>query len=94
MKLSFHGAAQGVTGSCHLLECNGKRILIDCGFYQGGRELEEDNADDFGFDAEFYRLPVVDPCAPRPLRSCSIAGEPWILPGKLLPRLPAVSWRA
>ena len=51
MKISFHGAAQGVTGSCHLLECAGKRILVDCGFYQGGRELEEDNADDFGFDA-------------------------------------------
>lgn len=50
MKLSFHGAAQGVTGSCHLLQCGGKRILVDCGFYQGGRELEEDNADDFGFD--------------------------------------------
>jgi metallo-beta-lactamase family protein len=50
MRLSFHGAARGVTGSCHLLECAGKRILIDCGFYQGGRELEEDNADDFGFD--------------------------------------------
>ncbi|MCG6900781.1 MAG: MBL fold metallo-hydrolase [Gammaproteobacteria bacterium] len=50
MKLSFHGAAQGVTGSCHLLECAGKRILVDCGFYQGGRELEEDNANDFGFD--------------------------------------------
>jgi len=52
MKISFHGAAQGVTGSCHLLECAGKRILVDCGFYQGGRELEEDNADEFGFDAE------------------------------------------
>ena len=51
MKLSFHGAAQGVTGSCHLLECAGKRILVDCGFYQGGRELKEDNADKFGFDA-------------------------------------------
>jgi len=50
MKISFHGAAQQVTGSCHLVECAGKRILIDCGFYQGGRELEEDNADDFGFD--------------------------------------------
>jgi metallo-beta-lactamase family protein len=50
MKISFHGAARGVTGSCHLLECAGKRILVDCGFYQGGRELEEDNADDFGFD--------------------------------------------
>ena len=51
MKISFHGAARGVTGSCHLVECAGKRILIDCGFYQGGRELEEDNADEFGFEA-------------------------------------------
>ncbi len=52
MKISFHGAAQDVTGSCHLLECAGKRILIDCGLFQGGRELAEENADDFGFDAD------------------------------------------
>jgi metallo-beta-lactamase family protein len=39
-----------VTGSCHLVDCAGKRILIDCGLYQGGRELDEDNAQDFGFD--------------------------------------------
>jgi len=51
MKITFHGATQEVTGSCHLLECAGKRILVDCGFYQGSRELEEDNADAFGFDA-------------------------------------------
>ena len=50
MKIAFHGAAQGVTGSCHLLTCAGKQILIDCGMYQGGRELVEDNASDFGFD--------------------------------------------
>lgn len=50
MKISFHGAARGVTGSCHLLHCAGKRILIDCGLYQGSRELVEDNANDFGFD--------------------------------------------
>jgi len=31
MKILFHGADQGVTGSCHLIECAGKRILIDCG---------------------------------------------------------------
>jgi metallo-beta-lactamase family protein len=50
MKLSFHGADQGVTGSCHLVECAGRRILIDCGLYQGGRELDEENANAFGFD--------------------------------------------
>jgi metallo-beta-lactamase family protein len=50
LKLSFHGADQAVTGSCHLLECAGKRILIDCGLYQGGRELNEENAEPFGFE--------------------------------------------
>lgn len=50
MKISFHGAAQGVTGSCHLVECAGKRVLIDCGMYQGGREINEENSGDFGFD--------------------------------------------
>jgi len=50
MKISFHGADQGVTGSCHLLECAGKRILVDCGLYQGGRELDAENSEPFGFD--------------------------------------------
>ena len=50
MKISFHGADRGVTGSCHLVECAGKRILVDCGLYQGGRELDEENAEPFGFD--------------------------------------------
>jgi metallo-beta-lactamase family protein len=50
MKLSFHGADRGVTGSCHMVECAGKRFLIDCGLYQGGRELDEENSQPFGFD--------------------------------------------
>jgi metallo-beta-lactamase family protein len=50
VKLSFHGADRGVTGSCHMIECAGKRLLIDCGLYQGGRELDEENAEPFGFD--------------------------------------------
>jgi metallo-beta-lactamase family protein len=50
MKLSFHGADRSVTGSCHLVECAGRRVLIDCGLYQGGREIEEENAEPFGFD--------------------------------------------
>jgi metallo-beta-lactamase family protein len=51
MKLSFHGADRGVTGSCHLLEAAGKKILVDCGLFQGGRRIDEENAADFGFDA-------------------------------------------
>ena len=50
MKLSCHGADHDVTGSCHLIECAGKRILIDCGLFQGERELVEENAGPFGFD--------------------------------------------
>jgi metallo-beta-lactamase family protein len=50
MRLSFHGADRDVTGSCHLVECAGRRVLIDCGLYQGSREIAEENAGDFGFD--------------------------------------------
>ncbi len=50
MKLSFHGATRTVTGSCHLLEACGKRILVDCGLLQGRRELEAENHAPFGFD--------------------------------------------
>jgi metallo-beta-lactamase family protein len=50
VKLSFHGADRDVTGSCHLIECAGKKILIDCGLFQGSRALAEENANHFGFD--------------------------------------------
>ncbi len=38
MKLTFLGAVRTVTGSMHLLEVDGSRILLDCGLYQGHRE--------------------------------------------------------
>ncbi|MCE9644817.1 MAG: MBL fold metallo-hydrolase [Chloroflexi bacterium] len=37
MRISFHGAAHTVTGSQHLLEINGAKLLLDCGLYQGRR---------------------------------------------------------
>ena len=38
MRITFYGAAQTTTGSMHLIEANGKRILLDCGLYQGHRK--------------------------------------------------------
>ena len=40
MKLHFYGADRCVTGSCHGLEINGKKILVDCGLQQGRDELD------------------------------------------------------
>jgi len=37
MKIRFHGAAKTVTGSMHLVEVNGSRVLLDCGLFQGRR---------------------------------------------------------
>ena len=52
MKLAFHGAAQTVTGSKHLLTLNnGKKILFDCGLFQGmGSQTDALNAN-LGFEA-------------------------------------------
>ncbi|MGH7592339.1 MAG: MBL fold metallo-hydrolase RNA specificity domain-containing protein [Gemmatimonadales bacterium] len=36
--ITFWGAAGQVTGSCHLLEWNGRRVLLDCGLFQGHRD--------------------------------------------------------
>lgn len=48
--ITFHGAAGTVTGSCMEVEFGNRRILIDCGLFQGSRSLEALNHGAFGFD--------------------------------------------
>ncbi len=50
MLIEFHGANKNVTGSCHLIKCNDTKLIVDCGMFQGGREMEEENRNGFGFD--------------------------------------------
>jgi metallo-beta-lactamase family protein len=50
MRIHFHGAAQTVTGSQHLLEINGHRLLLDCGLYQGKRAEAYERNLKFSFD--------------------------------------------
>ena len=50
MKLSFHGAARSVTGSRHMLEMPGFRLLFDCGLFQGRRDEAYRQNRNFGFD--------------------------------------------
>lgn len=49
MRLTFLGATQTVTGSKSLLQINGSKLLMDCGLFQGGRDLRERN---------WLRLPI------------------------------------
>lgn len=51
IRLHFHGAARGVTGSCFLLEVGAARVLIDCGMFQGSKSEKELNYRAFPFAA-------------------------------------------
>lgn len=50
MKITFLGADRTVTGSCHMLEVNGKKILLDCGMFQGPKIIRSLNYRDFAFN--------------------------------------------
>jgi metallo-beta-lactamase family protein len=51
MQIQFHGAVRTVTGSQHLLTVNGRRILLDCGMYQGSRKESYRRNQNLPYDA-------------------------------------------
>ncbi len=70
MKITFNGAAQRVTGSCHLIETNGIRFLLDCGQFQG-KDAEKLN-ERLPFDAKTIAFVILshahlDHCGRLPL---------------------------
>ncbi|HYY95360.1 MAG TPA: MBL fold metallo-hydrolase, partial [Pyrinomonadaceae bacterium] len=58
-ELTFWGGVGTVTGSKYLVESGGARVLVDCGLFQGLRELRERNWDDPPFDAKSLDAVVI-----------------------------------
>ena len=50
MKITFLGATRMVTGSCYLIETGGRKVLVDCGMFQGSKLVNAFNERDFVFN--------------------------------------------
>jgi len=57
--IQFCGAAETVTGSMHLVTANGRRVLLDCGMFQGLKQLRERNWRDPPFDPKSLDAVVI-----------------------------------
>ncbi len=52
MRISFYGGTREVTGSSHIIDANGKRVLLDCGLHQGRRQESRRKNKEMLFDAK------------------------------------------
>lgn len=55
MEISIFGAGKEVTGSCYGISTATDNILVDCGMFQGSKDLERMNYEDFNFDPSKYK---------------------------------------
>ena len=72
MKIKFCGASSGVTGSCHLISTDNHKVLLDCGQFQGGKEMDRMNEEEFPFDPAQIECVIlshahIDHCGRLPL---------------------------
>lgn len=63
MKVKFLGASRIVTGSNILVETENEKFLIDCGMFQGSKELEKRNWEDFKFNPSEIDFYAFIPCS-------------------------------
>lgn len=72
MKVKFCGASIGVTGSCHMISTDNHKILLDCGQFQGGKEMDRMNEEPFLFNPAEIECVIlshahIDHCGRLPL---------------------------
>ena len=72
MKVKFCGASIGVTGSCHMISTDNHKILLDCGQFQGGKEMDRMNEESFPFNPAEIECVIlshahIDHCGRLPL---------------------------
>ena len=75
IKITFTGAAGNVTGSRHLIENDGHKILLDCGLFQGKRKDTYEHNLNFPFDPCIDRHSDLISRSYRPYRQCAQPGE-------------------
>ena len=61
MQIRFHGAVRTTTGSMHLFSANGRRVLFDCGLYQGKRKEAFERNRNLPFDPKTLDAVVLSP---------------------------------
>ena len=59
MKVRLFGAAKEVTGSCYSIETDKSKVLVDCGFFQGSKDNERKNYEDFKFIPKEYNALIL-----------------------------------
>ena len=72
MKVKYCGASIGVTGSCHMISTDNHKILLDCGQFQGGKEMDRMNEEPFPFNPAEIECVIlshahIDHCGRLPL---------------------------
>ena len=72
MKVKFCGASIGVPGSCHMISTDNHKILLDCGQFQGGKEMDRMNEEPFPFNPAEIECVIlshahIDHCGRLPL---------------------------